>query len=66
MRHPESIQELLADLGWIASQDKRAFIKAGLEIPFEAVAKHNVGSFIELARARGWITDDEIRVIPLQ
>lgn len=55
------MQDLLCDLGYEEKQTERVFARGDVKIPFEDIAGHGVGSFLDKARHKGWVTDDEAR-----
>ncbi|HXG19709.1 MAG TPA: hypothetical protein VNN62_11650 [Methylomirabilota bacterium] len=62
----ESIQDLLVSLGFTIDQEQGQFSKwhtgwQFIAIPFSEIAGHTVSSFIQKARQRGWLPEEEVR-----
>lgn len=53
------ITDLLVAEGFSIDTSKQIFRKGNVEIPFPEISRHTVASFIEKARARGWIESPE-------
>ena len=62
--HYESIQDLLVSTGFTIDQDQGQFSKwhtgwQFIAIPFVELAGHTVPTFVQKARRRGWLPEEE-------
>ena len=51
----KSITDLLVAEGFVIDEKKQFFKKDEIEISFSELTRHTVSSFIEKARAKGWL-----------
>ena len=61
-RH-DSITDLLIAEGFVIDEKKQLFKKDEIEISFVELTRHTVLSFVEKARAKGWLGPPEYREI---
>jgi hypothetical protein len=62
----DSIQEMLISLGFTIDQEQGQFSRwqtgwQFIAIPFTELTGHNVSSFVEKARRRGWLPEGELQ-----
>jgi hypothetical protein len=62
----EAIQDLLVSAGFTIDQDQRQFSKwhtgwQFIAIPFTELGGHTVSTFVQKARRRGWLPEEEIQ-----
>jgi hypothetical protein len=60
----ESIQDLLVSIGFTIDQEQNQFSKwhtgwQFIAIPFVELAGHTVSTFVQKARRRGWLPEEE-------
>lgn len=60
MKHYDSIQDFLTAHGWAIDNTKEPYFhKDGIRINCSEISKHSLLTFIEKARQKGWITEEE-------
>ena len=62
--HHDSIQDLLVSIGFTIDQEQGQFSKwhtgwQFISIPFAELAGHTVSTFMQKARRRGWLPEEE-------
>ena len=62
----ESIQDLLVSIGFTIDQEQGQFSKwhtgwQFISIPFVELGGHSVTTFIQKARRRGWLPEEEVQ-----
>ncbi len=62
----ESIQDLLVSTGFTIDQEQGQFSKwhtgwQFISIPFMELAGHTVSTFVQKARRRGWLPEEEVQ-----
>lgn len=61
MKQYNSVQDLLKGLGYEEKQVERVFSRGDVKIPFGEIVGHTTVSFLQKARLRGWVTNEEVR-----
>lgn len=57
MKKGASIQETLLNIGFIINGEN--FVRHDIVIPFDEIIGYSVDSFLEKAKRRGWIQEDQ-------